>query len=116
MTPLIAPSELIFNTFDVRLNVPVLLPIAVFAVPVVFRLIAPVAVNPPPTVAPFDIEAPPLRVLKPVTARVLLNVVAPPTFKVLEPVIDVGPFSEIAPVPVPNVPLPLIAKLPLDCT
>lgn len=41
--------------------------------------------------------------------------VAPPTVKVPDPVTEVLPFSEIAPVPVPNEPLPDCAKLPLVC-
>lgn len=74
----------------VSMTEPVALPILVDAVPVVFILILPTAVNPP------------------------LSVVRPePTLNVLLPVTDVAPFRLTAPVPVPNVPLPDIAKLPL---
>jgi hypothetical protein len=50
----------------------------------------------------------PVRVDVPVTARLPPRLVAPvPTVKVLEPVIEVTPFSDTAPVPVPNDPEPV---------
>ena len=54
------------------------------------------------------------KVATPVTPKVPPRLVAPvpATVKVLPLAIVVLPFRDIAPVPVPNVPVPLIAKLP----
>ena len=96
---------------DCRLNVPVALPIEVFAVPVVLIEVVPVIVAPPLNVLRPDTPRVLLRVVAPETPSVLLNVVAPVTPRV--PDTEVFPFSRTAPVPVSKVPLPLIAKLPL---
>ena len=68
---------------------PAVLPMVVLAVPVLLIKVVPVRVNPPPKVDSPE-----------------------PTLKVLVPVIEVAPLREIAPVPVPKVPEPDIAKLP----
>jgi len=56
-TPVNAPDVLTFNPFDVNANVPVELPMAVLAVPVVFILVAPSRVEPPVTVSRPDTVA-----------------------------------------------------------
>ena len=58
-------------------------------------------------VFPVEIVRPPLNVARPATSRVLPRVVAPvPTVNVFDPVTEVFPFKETAPVPVENVPVP----------
>ena len=43
-----------------------------------------------------------------------LRVESPPTVNVFDPVIDVAPLSDMAPVPVENVPDPDCVRLPLN--
>jgi len=105
---------------------PVELPRVVAAVPVVLMVVVPVWSNVPvPVMPPLNVLAP-VKIDVPVTAKDPPRIVAPvPTVKVfvpeilvlplrvVVPAIVVLPLSETAPVPVPNVPAPVWAKLPL---
>lgn len=94
--PLSAPADDTFKPADCNVNVPVELPTAVLAVPVVLMLVVPITV------------APPFKVAKPDTVNVPPKVDAPvPTVKLFAPVTLVAPFKLTAPVPVPNVPTPV---------
>lgn len=93
-----------FKPLETKVKVEPALPIVVAAVPLVFMLVAPVAVKPP------------FKVARPVTPSVPPRVVAPvPTVKVLAPLILVAPLSVTVPVAVLKLPVPDCAKLPLDC-
>src|SRR4029079_19183759 len=93
-TPVNAPPVVTLRPDDVRANVPVAVPIAVLAVPVVLMLVAPVTVNPLLAVSnPCDVNVPDAVRFAPTA----VNDVAPPeeitTFPVeLLPRVNVCPL------------------------
>ena len=103
MTPVRAPVVETFKPDDARLKVPLALPMAVPAVPVVFIKTLPTAVRPP------------FKLVGPVTPNVPPKVVAPvPTVNVLAPVTLVLPLKLTEPLPVLKLPVPVWVRLPLN--
>jgi len=94
-----------FSALEVTWKVPVALPIAVLAVPVVLMLALPPAVVKAPV-----LPIPPLKVPRPVTARVPPRLVAPvPTVRVFDPVMETLPPKLLAPAVTVNPPAVMVA-------